>query len=97
MNLLPKNYSQFRKKEYWDSFFHEMQDKRPFDWYGTLDNFKQPLFMVLNDVYKSNNKQKQIKIAHLGCGNSTLPQDLLKSYPMFEFEVNNYDYSEAVI
>jgi hypothetical protein len=56
-----------------------------------------PLFAILNSIYNCNNKQKHITVAHLGCGNSTLQEDILKTYPIFDFEVVNMDYSEALI
>lgn len=98
MNILPKQYSQFKEKGYWENFFKQLQQKqKPFDWYGTLESYRNPLFFSLNAIYNLNNKEKRINIAHLGCGNSTLQEDILKAYPVFDFKITNLDYSENVI
>ena len=94
MNLLPKTHSQFKAKAYWDQFFAQA---RNFEWYGQFSDFKQPLFATLNSLYNLNAKQKNFAVAHLGCGNSRLGEELAKAYPMFELRVDNYDYSEQVI
>jgi|LakMenE18May11ns_1017448.scaffolds.fasta_scaffold9298071_2 hypothetical protein len=42
-------------------------------------------------------KRKNFRLANLGCGNSTLPKDLLASFPAFQIIIDSYDYSPAVI
>jgi hypothetical protein len=36
-------------------------------------------------------------MANVGCGNSTLAQDIVTAYPAFAIKVNSFDYSEQVI
>ena len=55
------------------------------------------MFFTLNSIYNRNNKQKSISIAHLGCGNSTLAEEIVQVYQIFDFNILNVDYSEAVI
>ena len=52
---------------------------------------------MLNNIYNRNNKQKSMAIAHLGCGNSTLAEEIISTYQIFDFSIVNLDYSEAVI
>ena len=33
MNLLPKDFKDFKQKEYWDDFFKK-RGKKAFEWYG---------------------------------------------------------------
>ena len=42
-------------------------------------------------------KRKDFRIANLGCGNSSLPKDLLASFPAFHIAIDSFDYSPAVI
>jgi hypothetical protein len=44
-----------------------------------------------------NNKCKNFAVANVGCGNSTLAQDIIDSYPAFAINIDSYDYSELLI
>lgn len=44
-----------------------------------------------------NNKSKVFAMANVGCGNSTLADDIVTSYPLFTIAVDSFDYSEQVI
>jgi hypothetical protein len=97
MNLLPKNYSQFKDKIYWDSFFKNLKHQDPFEWYGSFQNYRENIFLVLMQLSQSNNKCKNFTVANVGCGNSTLAQDIIDSYPAFAIYIDSYDYSESLI
>jgi hypothetical protein len=44
-----------------------------------------------------NNKSKKFTMANIGCGNSTLADDIVSSYPLFNIGIDSFDYSEQVI
>ena len=44
-----------------------------------------------------NNKSKNFTMANIGCGNSTLADDIVSSYPLFNIAIDSFDYSEQVI
>lgn len=52
---------------------------------------------MLNNIYNRNSKQKSMSVAHLGCGNSTLAEEIVNTFQIFDFTIFNLDYSEAVI
>ena len=97
MNLLPKDYSQFKDKQYWDSFFKTLKHKESFEWYGAFPNYRETIFFVLAQLSQQNGKKKEFVIANIGCGNSTLAHDIVAAYPAFLIHVDSYDYSEQVV
>ncbi len=96
MNLLPKDYSQFKDKLYWDSFFKNLKHDDPFEWYGSFQNYRENLFFILMQLSQLN-KNKSFAISNIGCGNSNLAHDILTAYPAFTISIDSYDYSEDVI
>ncbi len=96
MNLLPKNYSDFKEKAYWDSFFSKLKAKGAFEWYGAFQNYRENIFFVLMQLSQLN-KGKAFTVANVGCGNSTLADDIVNAYPLFTITVDSLDYSEQVI
>lgn len=97
MNLLPKNYSDFKDKIYWDSFFKNLKQKDAFEWYGSFQNYRENIFFSLMQLSQLNNKSKTFTMANIGCGNSTLADDIVTSYPLFAISIDSFDYSEQVI
>lgn len=83
---MPKDYSEFHKKEYWDSFFQK-RGKKSFEWYGEFRDFKQ---YFQEEV---TNKQ-QVQVLNIGCGNSELSAQL---YDAGYANLTNVDFSEVVI
>lgn len=59
MDLLPKNYAEFRSREYWDTFFRKRKEKE-FEWYGDFAHIKAPLTATVTPT-------EQILV--IGCGN----------------------------
>ncbi|KAL0483075.1 hypothetical protein AKO1_014962 [Acrasis kona] len=79
----PKNTSEYKLKSYWDSRFKEEEQ---FDWLGKYEDIREPLSAILTD--------KSLKIMVLGCGNSTLSNDLHQDGYT---NVISMDYSSVVI
>ena len=84
MDLLPKDYKDFKQKEYWDSFFKK-RGKKAFEWYGEYGE----LCGVLHQYTKA-----QDTILQIGCGNSTLASDL---YDVGYRSIRSIDISDLVI
>lgn len=84
MNLLPKDHSEFVKKEYWDQFFKKRGSKA-FEWYGEYPE----LCGVLHKYIKP-----QDKLLVIGCGNSQLSADM---YDVGYHKIVNVDISDIVI
>lgn len=85
MELLPAHHDDFRKEEYWNSFFKK-RDKKSFEWYG---NFSQIYPIVQKSIQKEN-----ARILMLGCGNSSFSYDL---YQKGYRNIVNIDFSDIVI
>ncbi|EGR27714.1 hypothetical protein IMG5_190700 [Ichthyophthirius multifiliis] len=90
MNILPKQYSDFQTKTYWDQFFQKLKEQKDesnqfFEWYG---NFKE-YDSVLNQFLDKNQK-----ILNIGCGNSLFSEEMYDSG--FKNIINN-DFSENII
>lgn len=99
MHILPKNYGEFRSKDYWNKFFQQLKatSSEYFEWYGEYTDFKPMLFRLLGDIYTINNKLKDITVFHVGCGKSKFAENILKGLPMFGLHFVNCDYSEQII
>ncbi|GMH41376.1 hypothetical protein BSKO_09286 [Bryopsis sp. KO-2023] len=83
MNLLPKDFDEFRSAEYWDRFFKERGSKA-FEWYGEwpqLRNLALPLC-----------KGKSVLV--VGCGNSEMSAEM---YDDGVQEITNIDFSKVVV
>ena len=89
MDILPKNYSEFLSKKYWDSFFKKLEQKNNdtefFEWYGDYPSFSPYLSPILNPSFQ---------ILNIGCGNSLFSEEL---YDSGYKNIKNIDFSEKVI
>ncbi|SBT86241.1 conserved Plasmodium protein, unknown function [Plasmodium malariae] len=104
MEILPAGYSDFRSREYWNSFFQAF-DKKNFEWYGTYEDIKSIVYKCIkgrlnycneeaNGDLKKELVNKNCLIINTGCGNSNI------SYEFYEdgFDnIINIDYSDVVI
>ncbi|KAL1491714.1 hypothetical protein ABEB36_012271 [Hypothenemus hampei] len=84
MNLIPKSKEEFSQKDYWDRFFKKRGNKA-FEWYGEYPELASYLHKYL---------KPQDNILIVGCGNSSLGQDL---YDVGCRNVTNIDISKTVI
>ncbi|XP_060602078.1 eEF1A lysine and N-terminal methyltransferase-like [Ruditapes philippinarum] len=84
MNLLPKNYNEFVKAEYWEEFFKK-RGAKAFEWYGEYPE----LCGVLHKYIKPQDNMLMV-----GCGNSQLSADL---YDVGYHNIVNIDISDTVI
>ncbi|XP_055540802.1 eEF1A lysine and N-terminal methyltransferase homolog [Wyeomyia smithii] len=84
MNLLPKTTTDFGTTEYWNNFFKK-RGKKAFEWYGEYPE-------LCGQLHKYVKPKDEILI--VGCGNSTLSQDL---YDVGFKQITNIDISEVVI
>ncbi|KAL9658462.1 hypothetical protein ABK040_006004 [Willaertia magna] len=86
----PENTSEYKLKSYWDKRFEK---EEVYDWLGTYKQWKEHLDIhLLNNV--DNKKKEDLKILIIGCGNSTLSNDL---YEDGYKNITNIDYSATVI
>lgn len=85
MSLLPKSYSEFKDKEYWETFFRN-RGNVAFEWYGEFGN----IFEEMKTVVES----PQSKILSIGCGNSDFSSNL---YDKGFTSITNIDFSTVVI
>ena len=89
MDILPKNYSEFLSKKYWDSFFKKLEQKNTdnefFEWYGEFPSFSPYLLQILHPSFQ---------ILNIGCGNSLFSEQL---YDSGYKNIKNIDFSEKVI
>ncbi|KAK8899680.1 hypothetical protein M9Y10_002002 [Tritrichomonas musculus] len=84
-NILNRPAPKYNDIDYWNTRYEREPD--PFDWYQTWDRLKSVVMPVIENINP--------KVAlDLGCGNSTLPYDLLSDG--FE-RVIGYDASQVVI
>ncbi|GES86083.1 S-adenosyl-L-methionine-dependent methyltransferase [Rhizophagus clarus] len=86
LNVLPDDVIEYRTKEYWEKRYSKEPSEISFDWFKTYKELK-PLF----DVHLPN---KNVSILMLGCGNSTLSEDM---YDDGYHNITNIDFSETVI
>ncbi|KAL8272224.1 hypothetical protein Esti_003889 [Eimeria stiedai] len=93
MACLPSTLSQFRDQVYWDHFFKE-QKGAPFEWYGSLKDFRDALSALNLLGGPSPGSSEGPLILHVGCGNSCLPKEL---YDEGYKRIVNVDFSSVVI
>ncbi|GAA5973604.1 hypothetical protein JCM11641_007144 [Rhodosporidiobolus odoratus] len=86
MDLLPSENHQYGTQEYWDERYSKEADTSSFDWFKTYAEIKHLINRFIPD--------KKAKIVMLGCGNSTLSQDM---YDDGYHDIHNIDYSPVVI
>ncbi|KZP01579.1 S-adenosyl-L-methionine-dependent methyltransferase [Calocera viscosa TUFC12733] len=85
MDLLPDTNQKFGKKEYWDQRYRE-EAEGTFDWFKAYDEISS----VIHELIPS----RDAEILMLGCGNSTLSEDM---YDDSYHRITNIDYSGVVI
>lgn len=78
--LLPRQYEDFRKKEYWDSFFEKRSDEA-FEWYGEYAQLQRALHAELGLPASAPSAllaklKRSVRVLVVGCGNSALSKQL---------------------
>ncbi|SAL96635.1 hypothetical protein [Absidia glauca] len=86
LNVVPDDPTAYKTKEYWEERYQKEDADTTFDWFKTYEEL-QPL---LNEHISS----KDASILILGCGNSTLGEDMYKDGYR---NITNIDYSKTVI
>lgn len=84
-DLIPKTISDFREKQYWDTFFEE-RNAQTFEWYGDWSELKRVV-----PRYVSSDRPVLV----VGCGNSSLSENLLDDVGCKD--ILSVDYSDKVI
>ncbi|PWA03447.1 hypothetical protein BB558_000381 [Smittium angustum] len=86
LTVLPKNNDEYSTKVYWDERYSKTDHNVVFDWFKTYSEIK--------GLVNSAIPNKQAKILMLGCGNSSLSEDM---YNDGYHNIVNIDFSEVVI
>ena len=62
MNILPKKYSEFKQKSYWNNFFNQLKNtsQENFEWYGNYFDFKEQLKKIFKNLIHKNNELKNL-------------------------------------
>ncbi|CAG8639306.1 6868_t:CDS:2, partial [Ambispora gerdemannii] len=92
-DVIPNDVRAYRDKEYWDMRYQKEMitseiNTKTFDWFKTYKDLK-PLF----NVHLTHNSPK---ILMLGCGNSTLSENLYDDNTNYR-QITNIDFSKIVI
>lgn len=93
----PNNTSEYKLKSYWNSRFEQEEE---FDWLGKVFSYhihhklSHSKYSDIKDSILKYMTDKSIRIMILGCGNSTLSDDL---YQDGYHNVISMDYSDVVI
>ncbi|CAG8836539.1 40059_t:CDS:2, partial [Gigaspora margarita] len=85
-DVIPDDVSSYRIREYWNQRYSKEPSNTTFDWFKTYKDLK-PSF----DEHLQN---KDVSILMLGCGNSTLSEDM---YDAGYHNITNVDFSAIVI
>jgi len=85
-NTLPTRNEEYGTREYWDQRYTQGGEEATFDWFKRYEDVAHLLRPVLPD--------KTARILMLGCGNSTLSEDM---YDDGYKNIVNIDYSPVVI
>ncbi|PBK99613.1 S-adenosyl-L-methionine-dependent methyltransferase [Armillaria gallica] len=86
MDNLPEKNEQYGIKDYWDQRYQAESDVKSFDWFKKYSD--------IADLFRELIPDKTSKILMLGCGNSTLSEDM---YDDGYKNIVNVDYSSVVI
>ncbi|KAK0189081.1 S-adenosyl-L-methionine-dependent methyltransferase [Armillaria mellea] len=86
MDNLPEKNEQYGTKDYWDQRYEAESDAGSFDWFKKYSDIADLLRELIPD--------KTSEILMLGCGNSTLSEDM---YDDGYKNIVNVDYSSIVI
>ncbi|KAF5316829.1 hypothetical protein D9619_006317 [Psilocybe cf. subviscida] len=85
-SALPKKNEEYGTKEYWDQRYSQESNGESFDWFKTYADLAELLHELIPD--------RSSKILMLGCGNSTLSEDM---YEDGYRNIVNTDYSGVLI
>ncbi|KAH8986130.1 S-adenosyl-L-methionine-dependent methyltransferase [Lactarius akahatsu] len=85
-NMLPAKNEEYATREYWDRRYAREAEDATFDWFKRYEDVAHLLHQVLPD--------RTARILMLGCGNSTLSEDM---YDDGYKNIVNVDYSPVVI
>ncbi|KAI7848851.1 S-adenosyl-L-methionine-dependent methyltransferase [Circinella umbellata] len=86
LDVLPDDPTAYKTKQYWEERYQNENTDTTFDWFKTYDELKPSLREQIPD--------KNASILMLGCGNSTLGEDMYKDGYK---NITNIDYSKTVI
>ncbi|ORX49492.1 S-adenosyl-L-methionine-dependent methyltransferase [Hesseltinella vesiculosa] len=86
LEVVPEDPTAYRTQEYWEERYKQEDLNTTFDWFKTYDELK-----VLFDQHIPN---KDASILILGCGNSTLGEDMYRDGYK---NITNIDYSKTVV
>ncbi|KAH6560868.1 hypothetical protein BASA50_005779 [Batrachochytrium salamandrivorans] len=86
MEVLPENNQLYGEQDYWESRYVSENESTTFDWFKGFDDLHDTFTLVLDN--------KSGSILHLGCGNSSLGEDM---HHAGWTQIVNVDYSPAVI
>ena len=84
-SLLPKDYNDFKTRQYWDGFFRE-RGNQAFEWYGTFGDVAS---LISRHIIGRDSR-----VMVIGCGNSEFSNEL---YDMGYQNIRNLDFSPLVI
>ncbi|KAI9062509.1 S-adenosyl-L-methionine-dependent methyltransferase [Trametes sanguinea] len=84
--VLPKKNEEYGTKEYWDQRYAQESEESSFDWFKSYND--------IADIMRELIPDKSSRILMLGCGNSTLSQDM---YDDGYKNIVNTDYSGILI
>ncbi|KAH9849951.1 S-adenosyl-L-methionine-dependent methyltransferase [Lenzites betulinus] len=85
-NVLPKKNEEYGTKQYWDDRYSQESEDSSFDWFKSYSD--------IADIIRELIPEKSSRILMLGCGNSTLSQDM---YDDEYKNIVNTDYSGILI
>ncbi|VDB99897.1 unnamed protein product [Peniophora sp. CBMAI 1063] len=86
MSNLPKKNEEYGTQIYWDKRYQEEEEGATFDWFKKYEE--------VADILRETIPDKDARILMLGCGNSTLSEDM---YDDGYKNIVNIDYSGVVI
>lgn len=86
MDLLPEDNTGYGRRDYWDERYAKEDPSTSFDWFRTFADVADEMHALIPD--------KSSRIVMLGCGNSTLSQDM---YDDGYHQIVNIDYSKICV
>ncbi|KAI0308915.1 S-adenosyl-L-methionine-dependent methyltransferase [Amylostereum chailletii] len=86
MSHLPEKNEQYGTRDYWDKRYQEEPEDATFDWFKKYEDVAR--------IFRDAIPDKSSRILMLGCGNSTLSEDM---YDDGYTNIVNIDYSPVVI
>ncbi|KAI1791823.1 S-adenosyl-L-methionine-dependent methyltransferase [Ganoderma leucocontextum] len=85
-DILPRKNEEYGTKEYWDQRYTQESEETSFDWFKSYGD--------IADIIRELIPDKSSRVLMLGCGNSTLSQDM---YDDGYKNIVNADYSGILI